>query len=154
LTPENRDDNYCSNMFKITCWIIGYVCMLMGYESLVLIVKFGLNCKVLEFLVKKWVWWWELDDLMLWTHVLIHFNITLKYVNCLWSLHNNFRSMGIKIGILGGVFVWVPEREPIFWVPLYCESRLASIHAMWRDMLNNTCCSALLGPLGFFPDTP
>jgi len=31
---------------------------------------------------EKWVWWWKLDDLVLWTHVLIHFNVTLKYVNC------------------------------------------------------------------------
>jgi len=33
-------DDYCSNIFKITCWMIGYVCMFMSYELLVLIVNF------------------------------------------------------------------------------------------------------------------
>jgi len=36
-------DDYCSNMILITCWMIWYVCILMGFELLVLIVKFGLN---------------------------------------------------------------------------------------------------------------
>jgi len=30
-------------MILITCWMIWYVCILMGFELLVLIVKFGLN---------------------------------------------------------------------------------------------------------------
>ena len=47
------DDDYCSNMFKITCWMFEYVCKLMGHELLVLVVKFDLNCEVLECLVKN-----------------------------------------------------------------------------------------------------
>jgi len=33
--------------------MIEYVCMLMGYVLMVLIVKFELNCEVLEFLVNN-----------------------------------------------------------------------------------------------------
>jgi len=40
-------------MFKITCWMFEYVCKLMGHELLVLVVKFDLNCEVLECLVKN-----------------------------------------------------------------------------------------------------
>lgn len=40
-------------MILITCWMIGYVFILMGYELMVLIMKSGLIWEVLELLVKN-----------------------------------------------------------------------------------------------------
>jgi len=48
---------------------------------------------------EKWMWWWKLGDFMIWTHVLIHFNVILMYVNCSLSLCNDFLGqLGSKLG--------------------------------------------------------
>ena len=41
----NFVNDYCSNMFQITWYMTVYVCMSLGFELLVLFVKFGVECE-------------------------------------------------------------------------------------------------------------
>jgi len=80
----------------------------MGYELLVLVVKFGLNSEVLEFLVKN-----ECDDenLMIWCYELMFWFILMLP----WSMltigevcTTILGQMGAKVGFWGDF--WVSSR--------------------------------------------
>ena len=125
----------------------------MGYELLVLVVKFGLNSEILEFLWKMTMVMktWLVDDM---NPCLMCFNWPLYLCYLLMKFVQQFCVNWDQNLDFGVFLVWVPEREPIFWVPCSCLARPASHHVSWRDVHNSTRCYAHSRILGLFPNIP
>jgi len=118
-----------------------------------LILKFGLNWEVLEFLWKTSVIMktWLFDDM---NPCLMCFNGSLYLCYLLMKILQRFWVNGDKNWDFRVILEWVPDREPIFWVPMFYVTRPSRLYMPRRDVLNNKCCSAHLGLLGLFLDIP
>lgn len=92
---------------------------------------------------EKWVWWWKLDDWMLWIHISMHPNVPCMYFNCWWSFCNAFGS----IGMLGKILCEFPRGTQKFGLPVLWHSPNELIFAVARDITHSIGRSGQLGSL-------
>jgi len=127
-----------------------YVCMLMGYELLVLVVRFGLICEVLVKYVN------DFENLVKWCYEPM-INEFRSFLLCMLTVGEVCTTvlgqLRSKLGFLGSFCVSSREGTH-FWVPLCCAACWARCCVPWPDVLNSTCCYAHLGPFWLFPDIP
>lgn len=124
-------------MILITCWMIGYVFILMGYELMVLIMKFGLIWEVLELLVKN-----ECGDenLLFWCYEFIFWCILMFFV---WMLTVGeicatfLGQLGLKLRFWGKSCVSSRE-EPKNLGSLSCDTRPTCPSSLWQDVYDRT----------------
>jgi len=131
--------------FKSLVESFGYVWILMGYELLVLVVMFGLNREVLEFL-------WKMNMIMK-TRLIDDMKPCLMCFNCSFYLCNllikfvQWFWVKIKNGIFGVFWCEFPRGNPFSGFPV-------SAKLVGREVQNNTRCFVCFGSLGLFPNIP